>query len=159
MIKVIIRKVALFFCAAFLLSSFAACKKNSDSIVLTKTELLTRAPWKMIKAESKTGTAGAWIDNTGSYAACEKDDNFVFYTTGNYELNEGLTKCAPADPQIYETGTWTFINSETELKTSSTGSPGYIRAILNELTENSLIVTSSDTSGVTIFYHRGTYVH
>src|SRR3982751_5009506 len=89
-----------FIATVIIVFSLAACKKNSssDPIVQSNTDLLTRAPWKMVKAESKTGS-GPWVDNTGLYAPCEKDDNFVFRINGTYELNEGPTKCSAGDPQ------------------------------------------------------------
>jgi hypothetical protein len=157
MIKISIRHAALFFFSALILTGMGACKKN-DSVAKSKTELITLDSWKLVKSEAKTGT-GAWVDQTAMFSACEKDDNFLLRTNGSYELNEGPTKCAPADPQIYDTGTWSFQTNETELKTTSTGSSGSDIFAIEQLTETRLTITSTTVSGGTTYYDRTTMGH
>ncbi|HAN38534.1 MAG TPA: hypothetical protein DCQ29_06485, partial [Chitinophagaceae bacterium] len=76
------------------------CKKDDEK---SKTQLLTEKPWFVSKAEEKAGTAN-WVDDFPNYAACEKDDATLFKSNGQYENNEGATKCSAADPQIISTG-------------------------------------------------------
>jgi Lipocalin-like domain len=157
MTKFSIRYAALFLFSFVILSGIGACKKDSAADK-SRTELITQAAWKLVKSESKTGT-GAWVDGTGLFLACEKDDNFVFRTNASYEINEGLTKCAPTDPQIYETGTWAFQTNETEVRLTSTGSSSSDISVIEQLTETTLVITQTYVSGGTTYYDRTTLGH
>jgi hypothetical protein len=158
MMKISIRHAVLFLFSFAILSGIGGCKKDDTAAAKTKTELITQAAWKLVKAESKTGAA-AWVDYTSTFAACEKDDNFVFRTNASYEINEGLTKCAPTDPQIYETGTWAFQTNETEVRLTSTGSSSSDVSAIEQLTETTLIITNTYVSGGTTYYDRTTLGH
>jgi hypothetical protein len=157
MTKFSIRYAALFLFSFVILSGIGACKKDSTADK-SKTELITQAAWKLIKSESKTGT-GVWVDGTGLFPACERDDNFVFRTNASYEINEGLTKCSPTDPQIYETGTWAFQTNETEVRLTSTGSSSSDISAIEQLTETTLVITQTYVSGGTTYYDRTTLGH
>ena len=133
--------------------TISSCKKDKAK---SKTDLITAGGWKIVKAEQKAGTS-AWIDVTPS-AACEKDDVMIFNTNGTFEANEGATKCSPADLQIYDTGTWSFESNETQLKTTSTGSPSYTVSI-DQLDESTFVTTETYTSGGTTYYYRTTASH
>lgn len=79
-----------------------------------KTQLLTAKPWvvtALILEQPGTQT----IDIYQLLSACSKDDLFIFNTNGNYEINEGPSKCNPSDPQISESGPWSFTNNETKI--------------------------------------------
>jgi hypothetical protein len=141
----IIRSTALLTLIAAFVLGIGACKKDAAPAAKSKTELLTQSNWKIVKEEYKTG-AGAWIDNT-SNLACEKDNNIVFRTTATFELNEGATKCNPADPQIFGTGTWSFLTSETQLQIVATGSPSSETRSLDQLDENTMVLSRSETIG------------
>jgi hypothetical protein len=52
---------------------------------------------------------------TAYFAPCELDDIFTFSTDYNYTIDEGPSKCDPANPQIIETGTWAFGNNQNML--------------------------------------------
>jgi hypothetical protein len=123
------------------LFTISSCKKDKAK---SKTDLITAGGWKLVKAEEKVGT-GAWIDDTGSYSACEKDDVMIFNSNATYEANEGATKCSPTDPQIQETGTWSFESDETKLKTTS-GGFSYTVSI-DQLDENTFVTTETYSSG------------
>jgi hypothetical protein len=49
-------------------------------------------------------------DVYATYAACVRDDYFVFYKGGTVEVNEGPSKCDPAKPQ-FTTEDW-YLNSD-----------------------------------------------
>jgi hypothetical protein len=66
---------------------------------------------------------------------------YVFVSNGNYTLEEGATKCNASDPQIYERGTWRFLNNETQLETTATGSTASV-ANLTELTATRMVQTA-----------------
>lgn len=141
----IIRSTALLILITVLVVGIGSCKKDTAAVAKSKTELLTQSNWKIVKEESKTGT-GAWVDNT-STLACEKDNNIVFRTNATLELNEGATKCNPTDPQISGTGTWSFLTSETQLQVVVTGSPSAFIYSLDQLDENTLVISRSETIG------------
>jgi hypothetical protein len=153
----IIRSTALLTLITAFVLGIGACKKDAAPAAKSKTELLTQSNWKQLKFEEKTGS-GAWIENT-TVPACEKDNNFIFGTTATYEQNEGATKCVPADPQVVESGTWSFQTNETQLLLTVTGSPIPTLVNLDQLDENTLIISVSFTSGVTTNYIRITLGH
>jgi hypothetical protein len=55
------------------------------------------------------------MDVYAQLQACEKDNIVKVQSNGTYTIDEGATKCNAADPQIAETGNWTFSNNETKL--------------------------------------------
>lgn len=147
---------ALLLAVSFILLSSSKCKK--DDAVKSKFDMLTQAGWKITKSEYKTSAAGAYIDITSTLPSCEKDDVQQYKTTGAYEGNEGATKCFPGDPQVYETGTWAFQNNDTEIRQTETGGTPLILKI-EQLDENTLIVSGSENIGGTTYYSRGTFGH
>lgn len=154
MIKSTIRTSAVCLSAAVLLSGLGSCKKSAAE--KSKAELLTQSAWKIVKGEEKTG-AGAWTDYTGSLSPCEKDNNIVFRNTGTFEINEGATKCNSTDPQISETGAWSL--DGTILKITYTGSSSADNSTVEQLDENTLLISSSFSAGGTTYYDRSTYSH
>jgi hypothetical protein len=131
---------------------FISCKKTSEK---SKTELLTQAGWKQTGGEMKAGAAGTWQadPNFTSMTACEKDNITVFKTDNTFEANEGATKCSPSDPQVIYTGVWAFQNNETTITVLGQS------AGIEQLTEQTLVITYSDTIGGTTYYYRETYSH
>jgi hypothetical protein len=151
MTKIIRSAAILTIITAFVLIS-GGCKKDAAK---SKTELLTQSNWKIIKEESKLGSGG-WVDNT-SMLACEKDNQVVFSTTLAVELNEGATKCNPADPQILTTGTWNFLTNETQLQLILFGST--IIYSLDQLDDNTMVISRSENIGGVIESERNTLGH
>ena len=159
MTKILFRNISFGLVALFFFSAFVSCSKTSTIINKSKSELLTQAGWKLTKAELRTGTGGAWVDQTGTLAACDLDDLAFFFINGNYEQNEGATKCSPTDPQIIETGTWVFVSNETQLQTTATGGGSAQNAVIDQLDESSFVFTSSSVIGGTTYYYRSTMKH
>lgn len=80
--------------------------------VLTKSDLLAKA-WKY---QSFKASAGALtIDVLSQLKPCELDNIYRFKSDKTFTLEEGTTKCNPADPQIQESGSWRFNAAETKL--------------------------------------------
>jgi hypothetical protein len=96
--------------------TFSACKKD-DPAPPTKTELISRN-WK-ITAMTGTFPPLPTADLYAQLQACEKDNILKMSSNGTYTLDEGATKCAPTDPQIVETGSWSFSNNETKITVMS----------------------------------------
>jgi len=92
----------------------SSCKKDK---VLSQTELLTKQPWKLTSFIQKNLSTGAEQDNYAPMSACYKDDNFVYKPDMSFEGNAGTTKCSNTDPQVFQTGSWSFKNNETILET------------------------------------------
>ncbi|MFM7672495.1 MAG: lipocalin family protein [Bacteroidota bacterium] len=92
--------------------TFSACQKD-DPAPPTNTDLISRN-WK-ITASTGTFPPLPTVDIYAQLQACEKDNILKMSNNGTYTLDEGATKCAPTDPQIVETGNWSFSNNETKL--------------------------------------------
>ena len=103
-------------------------KKSKDSTPTptpeTKTQLLTGKNWKVTAVTINPGFdfSGNGVLITDYYAysmatgnACQLDNILNFNINGNYTDYEGATLCDPADPQLYDSGTWSFLNNEATL--------------------------------------------
>ena len=123
--------LTLFF---FVLNS---CKKEDTK---SKTDLITQKTWMIQKVESKEGT-NPWEDDFPNWDACSKDDRYIFRVNNTYEFNEGLTKCDPTDPQIFDSGSWAFTNNETKLLIGSD------EFTIVALTETNLIISVQESVG------------
>ena len=125
------------------LSLVAACKKDkSDDSA--RMNLITTGKWKLVALTSQPGhdVDGDGIADTDMFAfmdLCEKDNLIVFKKSGEYEVDEGPTKCDPSDPQV-ATSHWQFTNNDTGIIID--GDLGKIE----ELT-NSLLVISGQLQG------------
>lgn len=129
--------------------------------IKSKKELLSQSIWKQVIIEHKSReSAGIWLPILFPLTpACKSDDQYVFRVNGTYERNEGDTKCAPSDPQIIATGTWNFLIRETRIQLNMTGSSLPLIYTVEKLDENSLMLTSANTSGGVTTYRRTTYKH
>lgn len=122
-----------------------SCKKDGPH--KSSIDLLTQRSWKIVADEERIGNTGNWTDNFSSYSACEKDDETVFRLNSTYEINEGLTKCNANDPQVYQTGTWTFNSTDATINLDG------VPATIDQLDDNTLILSSSSNiNGVTTYY-------
>ena len=114
-----------------------ACKKESDSnnnnAGKTKTELITSSTWKFDNA--KLGV----VDVSGFFDDCEKDNTVTFVSNGTGSIDEGATKCDPADPQNVPFD-WTFQNNETSIHTTTPLFPGTGDFTISTLSETQLAV-------------------
>ena len=80
-----------------------SCKKDeattTNPSTKTRTQYLTQKPWT----------------NAIGLPPCNTDDITIFKTDFTYVEDNGATKCNTSDPQILETGTWSFTTNETHL--------------------------------------------
>lgn len=94
----------------------ASCSKDEDSV--SKTEIITANSWKYaaLTINPPIDFFGIPISDFLAFMDdCEKDNLFIFNTSGSYTIDEGATKCDDADPQTIEVGTWSFNSGETQL--------------------------------------------
>ncbi len=91
------------------------CNKDDDDTAASKKDLLTAGSWKLTAVVSDDDGDGTYETNDFIYFFdCYTDNYYIFKTNGELELNEGATKCDPADPQT-ETANWQLTNNETTL--------------------------------------------
>jgi hypothetical protein len=149
-----------FLIAMIALITLGSCSKSDTAATpaKTKTVLLTQKGWKTIKFERSTVSAnGPWTDVTFIFPPCGLDDINKFEPTGNYVFNEGLTKCDIADPQIKETGTWSFLNNETAIQMIN--SRKTTSANISSIDENNLVLVSDQSNGTNVDFVKVTNVH
>ncbi len=97
----------------FTLLIISCSKKDSN---LSKKEILTSGSWKLTAVVSDDDANGSYEkDEFARFSDCYKDNYYTFQSNGVLELNEGPTKCSPADSQT-ETATWQLTQNETYLK-------------------------------------------
>lgn len=90
---------------------FSACSKEET---FTRSDLISGK-----NSEGKSWKTTAIIvggDETFAIQDdCDKDDIHRFFANGKYEGDEGISKCAEEDPQIYFTGTWELLLEEDKI--------------------------------------------
>ena len=128
-----------------------ACKKDKDK--KSRTELLTSAPWIIVKFEERENN-GAWDNTFPGVPACSKDDKWIFKTDKSLDLTEGNTACTGGSPnEVMESTVWQFLESETKLQIESD--------IFNidQLDDNTLIISISESFGGVTYGTRVTMNH
>lgn len=136
--------------AAFILFIFLnSCNKEDTK---TKSVLLTQKEWVGQKLEIKEGS-NPWVDEFPNIDACSKDDRYIFNINNTYSFNEGPTKCDPSDPQVFDTGSWSFTNNETKLQF---GTDEFTIDLLNE---DNMILSSQETIDGELIQFRFTFKH
>lgn len=139
-------KFALF---CLLIAGAISCKKDKDKS--SKIDALTTGNWKWSKQEEKVNS-GTYEDDVINWDACDKDDFIKFAKDKTYEYNEGATKCDPSDDQVIP-GDWDFQDNETKLSID-----GEVWNI-DQLDNNALVLSASETFGSDTYYYRLTFVH
>jgi len=120
-----------------------SCSKDDEEQQLTKTQMLVRK-WKQSDLLiSQNGASYTSIFNF-FFEECEKDNIWEFKADGSFVVTEGNTKCDPADPDVFGTGTWAFAENETKLVLTPTGEPSET-LVIGELTASSLKLSGSDS--------------
>ncbi|MBK5270416.1 MAG: hypothetical protein JJE22_05310 [Bacteroidia bacterium] len=127
-----------------------SCKKNKEDSN-SDFSLLTMAAWKVSKYEQKIDS-DPYIDQFPGWAACTKDDIYLFKTNNIYEINEGTTTCNSGDPQVIFTGTWLFkANRKIDI--------GQDEYTIEQLDQNTLVISNVYISNPDTKYTRYTFVH
>jgi len=97
---------------------FAACNKKDK--VMSKTDILTSGTWKITAlVEDNDGNGSYETDAYALFQPCTKDDYYTFKSGGQLEMNEGPSKCDPADPQT-DNVSWQFTSNETKINVDGT---------------------------------------
>ncbi len=114
-----------------------SCKKDE---VKTSQDLIAAHSWKM------TGYTIAGISDLDD---CEKDDIYTFDKDGEFQFDEGATKCFESDFQQL-TGNWAISTStspETLTITYDSGSKPIDESKITELIEDRMVLTVEFTLG------------
>ena len=103
-----------------LLISFLLLVSGCTKEPTSKTDLLTAGKWQLTEYTEICYCGGMGFGTSSrdiytTYASCEKDNYYVFYKGGSVEVNEGATKCNPANAQSYSEG-WAFNSDESRLQ-------------------------------------------
>ncbi len=111
------KSVALTVAAAFTLLLGSGCQKDEDAQDPSGADILTSGQWRLTAAVANPPVTVAGLPISDVYPfidPCIKDNYYVFDKNGTAELNEGPTKCDPADPQT-STVNWSLSADEKEL--------------------------------------------
>lgn len=78
---------------------------------------------------------------------CDKDDIMLYYSNNNIELTEGPTKCNPANPDVYENGTYSLNSTNSEISISFASGNNYHLELIKLTTDTLKIRVNYDTDG------------
>ena len=106
----------IFFLTAIMICIITiGCNKDDVDTAASKKDLLTAGSWKLTAVVSDDDGDGTYETNDFiNFLDCFTDNYYIFKTNGELEMNEGTTKCDPADPQT-DIGSWELTNNETTL--------------------------------------------
>lgn len=122
-------KIKLVFLLGAVIFFTSACEKTD--VKISKKDLLTAGAWIVEKAEEKEGS-DPWEDVFPLWAACYKDNIWLFKTNMTVEYNESLQACSPNTPnQVLDVETWAFSDNETKIVA---GGVTYLIEVLDERT-------------------------
>lgn len=127
---------------------FTGCSKDdsddNNTPAPTRLELLASHGWRL-NAFYING-----IDVTTTvFSLCELDNIFTYDSDYTYMIDEGPTKCNPGDPQIIETGNWSFANNQTML-IYEPGTPGEAEANIIQLDANNFKYEETEYDSTTM---------
>ncbi len=71
--------------------------------------------WKLTALESDY-LGGIMINAFPFLQPCFTDNVLMFFADGTFIMDEGETKCAPHHNQIYEQGSWIFMDNAKKIK-------------------------------------------
>ena len=138
--KISIFSALLFLALATLNSS---CRKENAAQMLAGKKSQKTWSLKSATISPAININGALVtDYFAQLDPCERDDLFIFKTSGKFSYEEGSTKCNSSDPQVQETGTWTLSNNDTILSLRD-DSGNSIEYNITLLTSSELIYTTS----------------
>lgn len=141
-------KIVLFFAAA---SLAIACKKGKDKPAAT--ELLTQKPWVIEKIEERQGNEP--LQNVFlAYEECQKDNQWVFTSSFNFNITEGENACPGSSPrEVLETGTWQLLDNNTKLDIDGE------EVKIEQLDGNKLVISYTEILVGVEYYSRATFKH
>lgn len=135
------------FYALSLLCMSMACKKDSPS----PAQMISR---NWIQTDITLTANGATQSIFAQQSVCDADDIYAFSANGTLAIQEGATKCDPADPDVKGTGTWTLGTNNTTLEISDNVN-GAQTFTVEKLSTTELVL--SDTATISGLLTKGTF--
>jgi hypothetical protein len=126
------------------LVTVSSCKKDDDDSP-SKTQTISGKKFFVTAMKIDPGVTtptGIFTDLFPFMPDCVKDNYLTFNENGTLVSDEGATKCEPGDAQT-ETGTWEFMNNETQLKMTTDGESDIYN--IDQLTSSVLKLSYSET--------------
>lgn len=119
-----------------LLSSCSKDEEDTPTPAPTKKEKLIGNNWVVtaysVEPAIDIDQNGTQENNLMPYLpACNLDDFIDLNENNSYTAEEGASKCDPNDPQVYETGDWSFNSDETFIVFSPDGQASYEYSIVS----------------------------
>lgn len=157
--KIIINLLLLF--GVLGVSTFSSCTDEPIK-PKTKTELLCAASWKLSGLTVSPGIdiGGVLItDFLTQLDPCDLDDLYIYKSDGKGIVDEGSTKCNPADPQ---TASFTWVFNPDETKITEDNSDTYDVVQLDETVyKTSIIMDGAEIGGISGVKYKlsSTYKH
>lgn len=108
-------------------ATFSSCKEDEDKAAEAKAKLTNVNEWKLVSL--KVGTSDVPVE------PCVGDNVFRFDPNNEYTMDEGATKCDPADPQTM-TGEWSLTSNGEGLVITVDGATKI--TVIDELTSTIL---------------------
>jgi hypothetical protein len=134
-------KKITYFVLMLMIASFVFSCKKKDPEPSPRQKIIGK--WKMIAGSSTVGGI------TTPAAACELDDITEFKTGDIYTIDEGPTKCDPADPQT-RTGPYSLNEAGTTLNITETAIGISVAFEVLELTRTKLRIRANNVLGLGI---------
>jgi hypothetical protein len=133
--KTVLKKISFMALAVILILS-SSCKKDD------KKEELLMGSWIYTGITINPGlpnpNGGSPItDFFFQLTPCERDNFITLKTNGNYQVEEGATKCDESAPAIVESGKWTLNAEETVISVTPVNDTPYEFQVV-ELTKNNM---------------------
>lgn len=113
---------------------FISCSKDNvnEDEKKSAAQLLTQQQWIISKAGFDDNNNGLVDAGEDILADCQRDDIYVFNSTGSGALKDNTIKC---DPPTNPDFTWKFLNQNKELQIS------FQRYFIVKLNENELVIS------------------
>lgn len=153
------KKQSSFFLMLVTIGMFmVSCSKSEDK---SRTDLLagkTQKIWKFSAAtiDPPLPISGTTVtDLYAQWSSTYKDNLLVFKSNNTYNWEEGLTKDSPSDPDVFETGSWTFNSTETIINMTPSQNSIYELNIVS-ISEEELVASlteSYNSLNYVITYH------
>lgn len=128
--------------------AFSACKKDDNKDVSAEGKL-TKENWKLAKVVLSFPPPIGETDFYANLQACEQDNLTLFVKGGSITLDEGATKCDPADAQtVPNSGTWALNTNDTKLSMDITFGGQELKGNFNivALTDQALSLSLDSTT-------------
>jgi hypothetical protein len=159
------KKILIMIGAAIFIVASGGCKKEAE--LPTEQLLASLKGWMQTAQTISPARLINGIMVTDFYnqvmVDCKKDDILYFTNTGllngQYNIEEGLTKCNAADPAVVDSGTWTLNAAKTtiEFQSDAPAAVPYMYTIV-EISSSIFKLTRVELDNTTSYTYTITYL-